>query len=78
MFKRNEGTLDRVVRVALGMVLLPTGLFWLGGLQGSVLGLLDAGLGVMGMITGFTGVCILYIPFGISTLEAEKKQSTLS
>ena len=73
MFKRNEGILDRIVRVALGLVLLPAGLFWLGGLQGSVPGLLIAGLGVMGLITGFTGVCPLYIPFGISTLEKEKE-----
>jgi len=76
MFKRNEGTLDRIVRVVLGTVLLPAGLFWLGGLQGNVLGLLAAGLGVLGLITGLTGVCILYIPFGISTLETEKKRST--
>lgn len=73
MFKRNEGILDRIVRVALGMVLLPAGLFLLGGLRGRVLGLLATGLGVIGLITGFTGVCILYIPFGISTLEKEKE-----
>lgn len=78
MFKRNEGTFDRILRVALGIPLLPAGLFWLGGLQGSVLGLLAAGLGVLALITGLTGVCILYIPFGISTLETEKKQSTQS
>ncbi len=73
MFKRNEGILDRIARVALGMVLLPAGLFLLGGLQGSVLGLLTAGLGVIGLITGFTGVCPMYIPFGISTLAKEKE-----
>ena len=78
MFKRNEGTLDRILRVALGTVLLPAGLFWLGGLQGSIVGLLAIGLGVIGWFTGFIGVCPLYIPFGISTLEAEKKQSTSS
>jgi hypothetical protein len=78
MFKRNEGTLDRIVRVALGMVLLPAGIFWLGGLQGTVLSLLATGLGVMGLITGLTGVCPLYIPFGISTLETQQKQSTPS
>ncbi len=73
MFKRNEGILDRIVRVALGMVLLPAGLFLLGGLQGNVLGLLTAGLGAVGLITGVTGVCPMYIPFGISTLEKEKE-----
>jgi hypothetical protein len=73
MFKRNEGIIDRIVRVALGMALLPAGLFWFGGLQGSVLGLLIAGLGMLGLITGLTGVCILYLPFGISTLEKERE-----
>jgi hypothetical protein len=57
MFKRNEGMLDRIGRVVLGMGLVPAGLFWLGGLQGSVIGLVASGLGVMGLITGFTGVC---------------------
>ena len=38
MFKRNEGILDRILRVTLATVLLPVGLFLLGGLQGSVLG----------------------------------------
>ncbi len=76
MFKRNEGILDRVVRVALGMGLVPAGLFWFGGLQGSVVGLVAAGLGGLGLITGFTGVCPLYIPLGISTLKQEKRLFT--
>ncbi len=42
MFKRNEWTLDRIVRLVLAAVLLPAGLFWLGGLQDNVLGLLLA------------------------------------
>ena len=73
MFKRNEGILDRIVRVTLGMVFLPAGLFLFGGLQGGVLGLVIAGLGVIGLITGFTGVCPTYSLFGISTLEIEKE-----
>ncbi len=78
MFKRNEGTLDRILRLALGIVLLPAGLFWLGALQLSVLSLLIAGLGVIGLITGLTGVCPTYNLFGFSTLETEKKQSIAS
>ena len=73
MFKRNEGIIDRTLRVLLSMVLLPTGLFWLSGLQGSVLGLAVTGFGLLPLLTGLTGFCPLYIPFGISTLEKEKE-----
>ena len=73
MFKRNEGIIDRTLRVLLSMVLLPTGLFWLGGLQGNVLGLVVTGFGLLPLLTGLTGFCPLYVPFGISTLEKENK-----
>ena len=73
MFKRNEGIIDRTLRVLLSMVLLPTGLFLLDGLQGSVLGLVVAGFSLLPLITGLTGFCPLYVPFGISTLEKEKE-----
>ncbi len=75
MFKRNEGTWDRAIRLALAAVLLPTGLVVLGGLQGNGLGLLVALPGVFGLVSGVTGFCPLYVPFGISTLEAEKRPS---
>jgi hypothetical protein len=78
MFKRNEGTLDRIVRLALAAVLLPAGLFLLGGLQGNVLGLIATGFGVLALVTGATGVCPTYMPFGISTLESEKRQNRAS
>ncbi len=71
MFKRNEGILDRIARVTLGLVLLPTGLFLLGGLQGSVLGLIASGVGAIGLITGAIGFCPTYTLFGFSTLEME-------
>jgi hypothetical protein len=73
MFKRNEGLIDRILRVLLSMVLLPTGLFWLGGLQGSVLGLVVTGFGLLPLLTGLTGFCPLYVPFGISTPEKERE-----
>lgn len=73
MFKRNEGIIDRTLRVVLAIVLLLVGLFLLGGWQGNVPGLIVAGVGLLPLITGLTGFCPLYIPFGISTLEAEQK-----
>lgn len=78
MFKRNEGTIDRILRVILAMVLLVVGLFWLGGFQGRVLGLVVIGFSLLPLITGLSGVCPLYVPFGISTLEKEKKLTTRS
>ncbi len=73
MFKRNEGILDRVLRVTLATILLPTGLFIIGGLQGNVAGLIVTGIGVVALVTGLTGFCPLYILFGINTLEKEKE-----
>jgi hypothetical protein len=76
MFTRNEGIIDRTLRVALAMVLLSVGLFLLGGLQGNVPGLFVAGVGLLPLITGLTDFCPLYVPFGISTLEKEKEHVT--
>ncbi len=73
MFKRNEGVIDRILRVTVATVLLPSGLFLFGGLQGNVPGLVVTGLGVIALVTGLTGVCPSYYLFGISTLEKEKE-----
>lgn len=73
MFKRNVGTLDRIIRLGLGVVLLPTGLFLLNGLQGNAAGIVTAVLGGIGLFTGTTGFCLLYIPLGINTYEKEKE-----
>lgn len=78
MFKRNEGTIDRLVRLAVGIVLLPAGLFLLGALQGNVPGLIAAAFGVIGLVTALTGFCPTYVLFGFSTVEPEKKQSVPS
>ncbi len=75
MFKRNEGTLDRIVRLAVGAVLLPAGLLGLGALQGSPIGLVAVGLGAIGLVTAVTGFCPTYVLLGISTVGAEKEPS---
>lgn len=75
MLKRNEGTIDRVLRVLVATVLLLAGLFWLGGLQGRALGLIVAVFSLLPLTTGVTGVCPMYIPFGISTLEKGKEHN---
>ena len=75
MFKRNESILDRIVRVTLGTVILLIGLFLLGEWQGSVIGLVVAGFGVLGLITGLTGVCPCTSPLGLTRWR--KKKSSL-
>ncbi len=67
MLPRNEGAVDRAVRLVVGVVLLPGGLFLLDGLQGGVVGLVLAAIGLLGLVSGTTGFCPLYLPFGFST-----------
>jgi hypothetical protein len=45
MLRKNEGTVDRAIRVTVGAVLAPIGLFVLDGLQGSVVGIVAAAFG---------------------------------
>jgi hypothetical protein len=65
MLSRNVGGLDRAVRLALGLILLPTGLFLLG--PGDALRWPVLVLGLMGLVSGTAGYCVLYVPFGLST-----------
>ena len=63
MFKVNEGTIDRVLRVALGVALIALALtkdrMW-------------AWIGVVPLLTGATGICPLYAIFGINTCGTKK------
>ena len=65
MFKVNEGTFDRVLRVLIGI---------------GVLSLAFVGpetpfgyIGIIPLITGLIGFCPLYTIFGINTCSVEKK-----
>ncbi len=57
--KVNEGTIDRVIRVILGIALAYIG-WTVGGIWGIVLYVLAA----VAIVTGFTGFCLLYKLFG--------------
>lgn len=62
--KTNEGTLDRVIRVIVGLVLLSTVVI---GPQ-SLIGL----IGLIPLLTGVIGFCPLYKIFGLSTCPLNK------
>ncbi len=59
---RNEGMLDRVVRIVLGLALLA--LFFVG--PQTWLGL----IGIVPLVTGLLGFCPLYRLLGLSTAPA--------
>jgi len=68
---RNEGTLDRVIRLIVGLVLLYVAFVnkqWITGTPATVLGV----VGVILCITSITGFCLLYKPFGINTRKTAR------
>jgi len=67
MFKKNEGTVDRVARIVVGLVLIglylanPAGAWnWLGL------------IGIIPLVTGLLGTCPLYSILGINTCPMKK------
>lgn len=64
--KKNMGTADRVIRILVAVVigiLLITG--QLSGTLATVLGI----FAIVFLLTSAVGICLLYIPFNISTLK---------
>ncbi|NCN99724.1 DUF2892 domain-containing protein [Candidatus Falkowbacteria bacterium] len=68
MYQKNEGMLDRLIRVILGEVFFILAWFWLGGSFQTIAYILSA---VM-LITAITGFCGLYKIFGINTNNNKK------
>lgn len=61
--KINEGIPDRAVRLMIAAVLIGVGL----GVVGGPGGIAMAAIGAIPLLTGLTGFCPLYVPFGIDT-----------
>lgn len=64
MFKVNEGTADRALRVVIGIVLLA---LWFMGSVAGVWGWAALIVGIVALVTGAVGVCPLYSVLGMST-----------
>jgi hypothetical protein len=64
----NEAGWDRVLRIALGVVLLYLG--W-AGVVGGTLGWIFKIVGFLPLVTGIAGWCALYAVFGISTCRRQ-------
>lgn len=63
----NEGTVDRAIRVILGIALLITGFAVIGGTGGTIVGI----VGLVPLLTGLAGWCPLYTLFGFKTTGAD-------
>lgn len=63
--KCNVGGADKIIRIILGLVILGLGFGY-----GSWWGL----VGLIPLLTGLAGRCLLYIPLGISTCKIERNK----
>lgn len=64
--KKNMGTVDRVLRIAVAVLVLALYLTHvISGTTAIVLGV----IAVVFALTSFIGVCPAYLPFGLSTLK---------
>jgi len=64
MFKKNMGSIDRVLRVVIGILVISAGICnksWWGA------------IGIIPLLTAMMGSCPLYLPFGISTCRTKDK-----
>jgi len=63
MFKCNVGTIDRIVRVVLGLVIIAMG-FYFNSWWGAV--------GLIPLLTAAIGWCPVYLPFGLSSCSTQR------
>jgi hypothetical protein len=68
--KKNMGTIDRVIRIVVALVLI--GLYFTHVVTGT-LGIVLLVLAGIFILTALISVCPLYLPLGISTAAKDKK-----
>lgn len=69
MFPKNEGTFDRDIRLALGLLLMIPAVFLLSGIFQIIVSI----LAVILIATAAMGFCPLYIVLGVKTNKGETK-----
>jgi hypothetical protein len=68
MLPKNEGVLDRDIRLALGLLLMIPSVFMLTGIVQIIVGV----LAVILILTAATGFCPLYMVLGVKTNKAKE------
>ncbi len=69
MFAQNESSIDRIIRIVLGLALIAIGFFVIGGTAGTIVGV----IGFIPLLTGLVGWCPLYRLFKFSTQPGSAK-----
>jgi hypothetical protein len=69
MFAQNVGSIDRIIRIVLGLALIGIGFFVLGSTVGAIVGVIGSIL----VLTGLVGWCPLYLLFKFSTRPSSAK-----
>ena len=70
MMKKNMGTIDRIIRILVAVVIIA--LYFMGEISGTAAIILLV-LAVVFVLTSFMSFCPLYLPFGLSTAEKKKE-----
>jgi hypothetical protein len=65
--KKNEGSLDRIVRTALGVAALAVAFTTLDVMDGAVFGIIVTAIGVALIVSAIIGFCPMYKVFGLRT-----------
>ena len=74
--KPNENSKDRAARVILGIAALVAASLWLGLMDGAVIGIVAAIVGVVLIGTGVVGFCPGYRILGVSTCAVNPAGTT--
>lgn len=70
---KNVGGADRAVRMVIGIAALVLAFTMLGVMEGAVLGIVAAVVGVVMLATAALGMCPLYLPLKLSTCRVTGK-----
>jgi hypothetical protein len=68
MLKQNEGSLDRMIRLIVGVIAFLVGMFMLTGVAQTIVLIISA----IALVTGTVGFCGLYALLGKSTCKVKK------
>lgn len=71
--KKNMGTADRVIRLAIALV---AGVLFLTGTVTGALGIILVAVGGIFALTSFVSFCPLYAPFGISSCSVSERSES--